>query len=455
MKLLLAVLLLTSAAFAAGTPNVLFILADDLGRADVGFMGATEVKTPNIDKLAGEGAVLERFYVQPVCSPTRACLMTGRYPSRLGLQVGVIRPHATYGLPLEERTLAQALRSVGYETAITGKWHLGEFEEAYRPTHRGFDHQYGLWFGMIDYTTHVRDSVVDWHNDDLQSEDEGYSTHLIAREAVKRIKLRDKAKPLFLYVPFNAVHSPYHIAPGHENDHAELKGQRRQYATMLDEMDKAVGQILNAWKDEGLRENSIIVFSSDNGGPAPGVVTSNGPLRAGKGTLYEGGVRVCAAAVWDGHIKAGARITEPMHMVDWYPTLLKLCGASLEQPKPLDGLDIMPVLTASAKSPHDAILLNTTPSQGAIRMGDWKLVLNGAKNDAEGGLAAKPAARAKNKGRNVQSKADSIELFDLASDDSEKKNLATEHPEKVKELRARLDQYQSEAVWPRNLKKPE
>ena len=455
MKTILAALALTCTLLQASEkPNVLILLADDLGRADVGFMGSTETKSPNIDKLAAQGAVLEHFYVQPVCSPTRACLMTGRYPMRLGLQVGVIRPHAQYGLPLDERTLPQALREAGYETAITGKWHLGEFEEAYRPTHRGFDHQYGLWYGMIDYTTHVREGVVDWHSNDLQSEDEGYSTHLIAREAVKRIKERDKAKPLFLYVPFNAVHSPYHIAPGHADDYAGLKGTRRQYATMLDEMDKAIGQILAAWESEGLRKSSIIIFSSDNGGPSPGTVTSNAPLRAGKATLYEGGVRVCASAVWDGHIKAGTHISEPMHMVDWYPTLLKLCGAPLEQAKPLDGRDILPVLTDGAKSPHEDILINTTPTQGAIRVGDWKLVLNGGKGDGEGAEAnpATKGPKARNKGGD---KATSIELFNLATDNSETTNLAEAQPDKVKELQARLESYQSKAVWPHNVKKPE
>lgn len=455
MKTILTALVLSCVlARAADRPNVLILLADDLGRADVGFMGSTQTKSPNIDKLASQGAVLEHFYVQPVCSPTRASLMTGRYPMRLGLQVGVIRPHAQYGLPLDERTLPQALREAGYETTITGKWHLGEFEEAYRPTHRGFDHQYGLWYGMIDYTTHVREGVVDWHSNDLQSEDEGYSTHLIAREAIKRIKERDKTKPQFLYVPFNAVHSPYHVAPGHETDYSELKGQRRQYATMLDEMDKAVGQILAVWESEGLRKNSIIIFSSDNGGPSPGVVTSNVPLRAGKGTLYEGGVRVCASVIWDGHIKAGSHISEPMHMVDWYPTLLKLCGGSLEQAKPLDGRDILPVLTDGAKSPHEDILINTTPTQGAIRVGDWKLVLNGGKGDGEGG-EAKPAKQGKKAGaKGGAKKVDNVELFNLATDNSETKNLAEAQPDKVKELRDRLESYQSKAVWPHNVTKP-
>src|SRR4051812_17244325 len=169
----------------AEAPNIVFILADDLGREDCGFMGGKEIKTPNIDKLAAAGAKLDAFYVQPVCSPTRAAFMTGRYPMRHGLQVGVVRPWAQYGLPLEERTLPQALKEAGYATAIIGKWHLGHFAPEYLPTSRGFDHQYGHYNGALDYFTHIRDGGFDWHKDDKACRDEGYSTHLIAKDAVK------------------------------------------------------------------------------------------------------------------------------------------------------------------------------------------------------------------------------------------------------------------------------
>ena len=203
-----ALLLATTiiAADAPAKPNIVFILADDLGYADVGWHGG-EIKTPNLDKLANGGAKLEQFYVQPVCSPTRAAFMTGRYPMRHGLQVGVVRPWAQYGLPLDERTLPQALKEAGYETAITGKWHLGHFQPEYLPTRRGFDHQYGHYNGALDYFTHIRDEGFDWHKDDKVNRDEGYSTHLLATEAARLIRERDKKKPLFLYVPFNAVHA--------------------------------------------------------------------------------------------------------------------------------------------------------------------------------------------------------------------------------------------------------
>jgi arylsulfatase A-like enzyme len=405
-------------------PHIVFLLADDLGWGDVGWHGS-EIKTPNLDKLAASGAKLERFYVQPVCSPTRAALMTGRYPMRYGLQVGVVRPWAQYGLPLEERTLAQALKDAGYETAICGKWHLGHFQRAYLPTQRGFDHQYGHYNGALDYFTHQRDGGLDWHRDDKALREEGYTTKLIAQEAVRRIRERDTAKPLFLYVPFNAVHAPHQVPDEYIKPYADLKGRRRTYAGMLAAMDEAIGSILAALDEAKMRRDTLVVFSSDNGGPAPGQVTSNGKLRAGKGTLYEGGVRVAALANWPERIKAGTVVEQPLHMVDWYPTLLKLAGASLEQKLPLDGRDAWPTISAGRPSPHAEILLNSTPSNGAIRAGDWKLVLNG----------------------------EVVELFNLAQDPSEKNNQATANPAKVKELRARYEALARQAVAPKQAPK--
>jgi len=423
--------LTTQAAAEPLRPNILFILADDLGRNDVGFMGGTDIKTPNLDQLAKEGAVLDAFYVQPVCSPTRAAFLTGRYPGRLGLQVGVIRPYATYGLGLEERMLPQALQEAGYETAIAGKWHLGTITPDYLPTRRGFDHQYGHYLGALDYFTHKRDGGHDWHRNDKVNHDEGYTTELIGREAVRRIRERDKSKPLFLYVPFNAVHSPHQVPESYLEPYANLKGVRRTYAGMVAAMDEAVGHILDAVKEEGLSDSTLILFSSDNGGPRPGVVTDNGLYRAGKGTLYEGGVRVAASATWPGHIKGGITINEPMHIVDFYPTLLKLAGASLEQKQPLDGRDIWPVLTEGKPSPHESILVNITPAEGAVRVGDWKLV---RRTPVMGQL---PRRR------------EIVELYYLKGDPYEKTNLAESETAKLDELRAILDRYAKESIPPK------
>jgi len=204
-------LLFVLPATGATRPNVVFILADDLGYADCGFNGGKQIRTPHLDKLAAAGTVLESFYVQPVCSPTRAALMTGRYPMRHGLQVGVIKPGAPFGLPLGERMLPAALREAGYHTVICGKWHLGDFERAYWPNARGFDHAYGHLFGALDYFTRTRNGILDWYRNGERLQEEGYNTHLIAREAVKVVQAHDGKKPLFLYVPFNAVHTPLQV----------------------------------------------------------------------------------------------------------------------------------------------------------------------------------------------------------------------------------------------------
>ncbi|MGV3757589.1 MAG: arylsulfatase B [Verrucomicrobiota bacterium] len=436
---------------AAERPNIVFFLADDLGYMDCGFSGGKDIKTPHLDKLAHAGAVLESFYVQPVCSPTRAALMTGRYPTRTGLQVGVIRPWAKYGLPLEERTLAQGLKEAGYRTAITGKWHLGSFDKAYHPNARGFDHAYGHLFGAIDYNTHIRDNELDWYRNGEKLKEEGYSTHLLAKEAVKFVNEQSKEKPFFLYFPFNAVHTPLQVPESYLASLSHLSGQRRTMAGMLMALDEAVGQVVAAVEAKGLRKDTLFIFSSDNGGYSPGKVADNGPLRAGKGTLYEGGVRAAAFATWAGQIKPGTRLNTALHMVDWYPTLLKLGGASLAKDKqklPLDGLDIWPALTKGKPSPHEEILFNSEPRRGAIRVGDWKLVMNsGGAGDGDDEEA--PAKNAKKKKNSADEKT-TVELFDLAKDLGEKNNLAAQHPDKVKDLQTRLDKYAKEARPPQN-----
>jgi arylsulfatase A-like enzyme len=446
--LLLAVVLGTvpNVGAASGKPNFIVLLADDLGYTDVGWHG-DEIKTPHLDRLAHGGARLEAFYVQPVCSPTRAALLTGRYPMRHGLQVGVVRPWAQYGLPLEERTLPAALKEQGYETAITGKWHLGHNQPEYQPTRRGFDHQYGHYNGALDYFTHDRDGGHDWHRNDRANRDEGYSTVLIGDEAVRRIRERNKEKPLFLYVPFNAVHSPLQALESDLAKYAHVQNlKRRTYCAMMSCLDDQVGRIVQALEDEKLRENTLIVFSSDNGGPL-GLGATNGDLRAGKGTLYEGGVRVCAMANWPGKIKPGTVVNEPLHIVDVYATLLTLAGASLEQKLPLDGRDAWATISTGAKSPRTEILHNTTPTTGAIRMGDWKLILNGDAPGDDVETSGEPVRRRARAGSRV-------ELFNIAQDRSEKNNLAEQHPEKVRELQARYDELAREAAAPKNAPKP-
>lgn len=441
------------ATAAEPPPNIVYFLVDDLGREDCGFMGGQEIRTPRIDQLATAGARLDAYYVQPVCSPTRAAIMTGRYPMRLGLQVGVIRPWADYGLPLEERTLADALHEAGYATAICGKWHLGEFQPAYLPTRRGFDLQYGCYLGAIDCFQHDRDGGFDWHKNDQACRDEGYSTHLLAREAVKFVGENAGKKPFFLYLPFNAVHSPLQSPDSYTQPYAQLKGARRAYAGMLAAVDEAIGQVVDAVDKAGVRNQTLFLFSSDNGGPSPGVVTSNGPYRAGKATLYEGGVRVAAFASWTGKIQPGQTIREPMHAVDLFPTLTKLAGVKSEPRRPLDGVDVWPVLASGQPRAKSEILLNVTPTGGALRSGDWKLVLAGDA-DAEGEGDEGKAGAEKKKAGKKQGGRDAVELFNLREDPYEKTNLADKHADKVQELRAKLAQYAGEAVPPKGGARP-
>ena len=411
-------------------PNIIYLLADDLGGNDVGWRNP-KIRTPHLDKLARSGATLDQYYVQPVCSPTRAALLTGRYPFRYGFQSGVVRPWARYGLPLEERTLAQALKGAGYQTAISGKWHLGHFKPEYLPTRRGFDHQYGHYNGALDYFTHVRDGGFDWHKDDKENRDKGYSTALVGKEAARLIRERDPSKPFFLYVPFNGVHTPLQVPRRYVDLYPGLEGNRRTYAAMISALDDAVGVIVKALEDEKLVSDTLVIFSSDNGGPDPGKLSDNGPLRAGKGSVYEGGVRVAAFASWPGKIAAGSSVQSPIHIVDWFPTLLNLAGAPLEQKLPIDGRDILPLLTSDEPAPDREILINAAPEGGAIRIGDWKLVIHQGRG--------KPRS----------------ELYDLSKDLHERDDLSSSHPEKSQQLRERYDALAKDAVPPKSTPKPE
>ncbi len=329
-------------------PNVILMVADDLGWGDVGYH-KSRIETPHLDALAKRGVQLDQFYVQPVCSPTRGALMTGRYPMRLGLQCGVVRPWAKHGLPLDERTLPSALRDAGYSTAIVGKWHLGHVSRKYLPTNRGFDLQYGHYNGALDYFTHIRDGGHDWHRNDHPNYDKGYSTDLIGDAAAKIISDHDTAKPLFLYVPFNAPHTPLQAPEKwiEKYSHFNLKN-RQTFAAMVSCMDDAVGRIIAAADKHLARERTLIIFCSDNGGiPRLG---SNGKLRAGKGTLYEGGVRVPALMSWHGALKPGAVIREPLHIVDLHPTLIGLAGSTPSSDKPLDGKNAWPAIASNQRT---------------------------------------------------------------------------------------------------------
>ncbi|MEL7499786.1 MAG: arylsulfatase [Planctomycetota bacterium] len=411
-------------------PNIILLVADDLGWGDVGYHGS-RIQTPNIDALAEKGVTLEQFYVQPLCSPTRAALMTGRYPIRYGLQVGVVRPWADYGLPAEETLLPQLLATVGYETAMAGKWHLGEYTTGMLPRSRGFDHQYGHYLGAIDYFEHTRDGGHDWHRNDQPVYEKGYSTDLIANEAIARIKNRDKTKSLFLYVAFNAPHTPLQAPKEFIDKYAHYALPARQkYAAMVDCMDAAIGRILETAKGELEMKNTLIVFCSDNGGIR--TLGSNGELRAGKGSLYEGGIRVPAVVHWQGKLQPGTT-EQPMHAVDLVPTIASLTGIQLDPNKPLDGLDVWPTIAEGKASPHKFILHNATPERGAMRAGPWKLIWQ----------------RLQSKGTvESDSERERWELYNIATDPKESNDLSETRSSILNRLKSEYRELAKSAAKP-------
>jgi arylsulfatase A-like enzyme len=272
---------------------------------------------------------------------------------------------------------------------------------------------------------------------------------LLGSEAVRVIEQAQPEKPFFLYVPFNAPHTPLQVPGEYLKRYAHITDKKRQvFAGMVECLDEQVGRVVAALEKRGLTKNTLILFSSDNGGLLGVGGATNGKLRAQKGTLYEGGTRVCAFANWPGHIKPGTLVNEPLHIADWFPTLVNLAGGSLQQKQPLDGRDIWPVITGGKPSPHEDILINAMPNSGAIRMGGWKLVLNGhiTANDLENAVAPKAGA---------EKAADSgVELFNLTEDPCEQNNLAARSPELVRQLRARLETYRAAAVPPKAENQP-
>lgn len=436
LALSVSLVILPRAHAADGPPNILYIMADDLGWADVGFHGS-DIKTPNLDALAAKGAKLEQYYAQPMCTPTRAALMTGRYPMRYGLQTAVIPQGHTYGLATDEWLLPQALKDAGYETAIIGKWHLGHADRKYWPRQRGFDYQYGPLIGEIDYFTHKVDGKVDWYRNDKIVEEEGYSTTLLGNDAVKLIETHDPKKPLFLYLAFNAVHTPYQAPEKYLDLYKNIEDpSRRAYAASATAMDDEIGRVIAALADKKMLDNTLIIFQSDNGGTRnamfAGAITDmskvvlpadNGPYREGKGTLYEGGTRVVALANWPGHIKEGSVVNEMIHTVDLYPTLVGLAGGKLDKSKPLDGVDVWGTISEGKPSPRTELVYNIEPFRAALREGDWKLVWRTLLPQ-------------------------SVELYNIANDPSEKTNLADARPEKVAELQKRVNELASQAEKP-------
>ena len=424
-----------SPAMAEGKrpPNIIYIMADDLGWKDVGFHGS-DIATPVLDGLAKAGAQFDEFYAQPMCTPSRAAFLTGRYPLRYGLQSGVIPSAGGYGLATDEYLLPQLLKDTGYETALVGKWHLGHGKTEYWPRQRGFDHFYGALVGEIDHFKHAAHGVGDWYRGNKPIVEQGYDNTLFGNEAARLFRERKSDKPLFLYLAFTAPHSPYQAPEQYVKRYAHIADeQRRLYAAMVTAMDDAVGHVLKALDATGERENTVIVFQSDNGGVRSALFAGeskvggnlpadNGPYRDGKGTLYEGGTRVVGFMNWPGHIEPGV-VKGLSHVVDMYPTLAAIAGAKMERNKPLDGINLWPAISAGTQTPREEVVYNVDPTSGAVRQANMKLVW-------AAGLPGK------------------VELFDMATDPGETTNIADQHPEAVAGLQTRIVELARQMVPP-------
>jgi arylsulfatase A-like enzyme len=413
-------------------PNVLFIVADDLGWGDVGWHNGF-AKTPNLDRLVREGVELDQHYVQPVCTPTRTALLSGRYPGRFGPHA--LAPSNLRAMPLGTVTLASAFRSTGYHTYQAGKWHLGSRPE-WGPTQYGFDHSYGTLTGAADPWTHkYRHGLYEatWHRDGARIDEEGNATELVAAEALRRIE--EVRSPWFVYVAFHAVHTPvdapeaYKRIYGGMKFHAEpvLHESRLRMAAMISQLDEKVGQFVAALKKSGQRENTLIVFTSDNGGieslknayvgnvgDSP-LNSENDPLRGQKNTLYEGGTRVCAFVNWPGHLQPRKHAI-PMHVVDWFPTLASLIGYKPDVNLAWDGVDQWPALAGKGAPSEPRTIYIAMRNGHSLRHGHWKLIV-----------------RAKSK----------PELYNIATDPYEKLNVAADQPQRVAELQLLLARQQS------------
>lgn len=430
---------LTSAADAPRKPNIVVILADDLGFADLGFQGCRDIPTPNLDRLAASGVRCTNGYVSgPYCSPTRAGLLTGRYQQRFGHEfnpAGEGRGNAKLGLPLSQQTIADRLRAGGYVTGLVGKWHLGGAPE-FQPPRRGFDEFFGFLGGARGYF--LPEGAPIYRGTAVVDERE-YLTDALAREAGAFVD-RHKAEPFFLYLAFNAVHTPMHATDERLKRFASIADPRRRtYAAMLVAMDEAVGRVLDELHAAKLTDDTLVFFMSDNGGPTMVGTTQNGsinsPLRGSKRTTLEGGVHVPFVVSWPGHLPAGKVYDKPVIQLDVLPTALAAAGitAAIPAEQALDGVDLVPFLSgANDAAPHE-VLYWRMGEQMAIRRGDWKLVRY--DRVADGAAGRNPGVT-------------EARLYNLADDLGESRDLAAEKPEIASELEGLWQTWSSQLAEP-------
>lgn len=417
----------TAQAAAGRKQNVLLIVADDLGYGDLGCYGGNEIPTPHIDSIAANGVRFTNGYVTcPVCSPMRAGLLTGRYQQRFGHEFNPGPPDLAdpqFGLPLTETTIADRLKALGYATGMFGKWHLG-YKPEFHPQRRGFDEFYGFlggqhWF-FDDKSRNPGDPVLRG-TEPVKSHE--YLTNEFAREAAAFVE-KHKSHPFFCFLPFNAVHSPLQAPPEYVERFNHIADEkRRTYAGMLSAMDDGVGVVLKKLKELELLDDTLVIFISDNGGPTSQTTSKNDPLRAAKGTVYEGGIRVPFMMQWGERFKKGAANDTLAASIDILPTAVSAAGGEISADWKMDGVDLVPFLTGKREgSPHETLYWRFG-RQHAIRSGDWKLA------------------------QSLESK--DWELYNLAQDIGETRDLARQDTGKVNELRAKWDAWSATLEPPR------
>lgn len=431
---------LASLSLHGANPNLVVIMTDDQGYADVGFNGAKDIRTPHLDALAEEGVIFTNAYVTyPVCGPSRAGFITGRYQQRFGFERNPqYQPgDANMGLPLSEQTLADVLGQVGYRSGIIGKWHLGAHPELH-PLSRGFDFFYGHLGGGHQYFQEaltIRDSMRAKNESDsyrtwlLRNHEpeqiNKYLTDVFSDEAVGFIE-RNRERPFFLFLAYNAPHTPMQASQEYLRRYPGIKDEkRRTYAAMVSAVDDGVGRVMAALKTAGIDDNTIVVFLSDNGGPTSANASDNKPLRGFKSDVWEGGWRVPFAMRWPAKLQAGTRFDKPVSSMDIMATIVGLTGAPIAPERPLDGVNLMPFLSGeNSGTPHDAIYLRKWDQQRyAVRKGDFKLVIADAKQPTR--------------------------LFNLKNDISERNDLAEWNPAKLAEIEELRVKWDAQLMEPR------
>ena len=447
------------AALADDRPNIIVMVADDLGWNDVGFHGG-DIDTPSLDRLAAEGVELNRFYTTPICSPTRAALMTGRDPIRLGIAYGVIMAWDNNGVHPDEHFMPQSFLYAGYQTAMVGKWHLGHAQMTYHPNNRGFEHFFGHLHTEVGfYPPFANTGGKDFQRNGVSIDGDGYETFLLANEASRYIRERDTTKPFFMYMPFIAPHTPLDAPQELQDKYKDIntdlqpsraKGTdetrrlaklimqpsaRPMYAAVVDGMDQAIGQVLDTLDSEGIADNTIVLFFSDNGGAAYSVGgADNVPLRGGKGETFEGGIRVVSVMRWPQAIKRSQKLKDIMTVMDVFPTLAEAAGIDPQNRRKLDGRSMWPAIADGVLQPRQdwVYFVSEVPIYGHFNLtvfnDEWKLVQEVEQDQL--------------------STTVTNYLFRIKDDPNEYNNLASQFPDVVQEL-SRLIQ-ERRALYPIN-----